>query len=115
LDEAQRSMRAITEQQEQTAIVSPPNSASLFQPRTRSELGSARAFGETRGSIGARANRRITKRIAESTLQEVTDMTIFPVHTMESAPESSKPALIGAMSTSPVLINSVVGLFGSQS
>jgi alkylhydroperoxidase family enzyme len=52
-------------------------------------------------------------------------MTTFPVHTMESAPEGSKPAmkqlqaafgmipnLIGAMSTSPVLINSLVGLFG---
>ena len=52
-------------------------------------------------------------------------MTKFPVHTIESAPERSKPALrqlqsafgmipnlIGAMSTSPVLINSLVGLFG---
>jgi alkylhydroperoxidase family enzyme len=52
-------------------------------------------------------------------------MTIFPVHTKESAPEGSKPALeqlqsafgmipnlIGAMATSPVLINSLVGLFG---
>jgi alkylhydroperoxidase family enzyme len=52
-------------------------------------------------------------------------MTTFPVHTMESAPEPSRPALqqlqstfgmipnlIGAMSTSPVLINSLVGLFG---
>jgi alkylhydroperoxidase family enzyme len=52
-------------------------------------------------------------------------MTTFPVHTVESAPEGSKPAvkelqsafgmipnLIGAMSTSPVLINSLVGLFG---
>jgi alkylhydroperoxidase family enzyme len=52
-------------------------------------------------------------------------MTTFPLHTMESAPEGSKPALkqlqsafgmipnlIGAMSTSPVLINSLVGLFG---
>ena len=53
-------------------------------------------------------------------------MTTFPVHTIESAPEGSKPALkqlqsafgmipnlIGAMSTSPVLINSLVGLFGN--
>ena len=53
-------------------------------------------------------------------------MTNFPVHTIESAPEGSKPALqklqsafgmipnlIGAMSTSPVLINSLVGLFGN--
>ena len=51
-------------------------------------------------------------------------MTNFPVHTIESAPERSKPALqqlqsafgmipnlIGAMSSSPVLINSLVGLF----
>jgi alkylhydroperoxidase family enzyme len=53
-------------------------------------------------------------------------MTNFPVHTLESAPERSKPALqqlqsafgmipnlIGAMSTAPVLINSLVGLFGN--
>ena len=52
-------------------------------------------------------------------------MTNFPVHTIESAPEHSKPALrelqstfgmipniAGAMATSPVLINSLVGLFG---
>jgi alkylhydroperoxidase family enzyme len=52
-------------------------------------------------------------------------MTDFPVHTMESAPERSKPSLqqlqsafgmipnlIGAMSTSPILIDSLVGLFG---
>jgi alkylhydroperoxidase family enzyme len=51
-------------------------------------------------------------------------MSQFPVHTMKSAPEASKPAmeslqaafgflpnLLGAMSTSPVLINSLVGLF----
>ena len=53
-------------------------------------------------------------------------MTSFPVHTLRSAPERSKPAmqqlqsafgmipnLIGAISTSPVLINSLVGLFGN--
>ena len=53
-------------------------------------------------------------------------MTNFPVHTIESAPEPSKPAMqqlqsafgmipniAGAMSTSPVLINSLVGLFGN--
>lgn len=53
-------------------------------------------------------------------------MTNFPVNTIESAPEPSKPAmqqlqsafgmipnLIGAISTSPVLINSLVGLFGN--
>jgi alkylhydroperoxidase family enzyme len=51
-------------------------------------------------------------------------MASFPVNTIDSAPEASKPALrqlqstfgmlpnlIGAMSTSPVLINSLVGLF----
>jgi AhpD family alkylhydroperoxidase len=51
-------------------------------------------------------------------------MTNFPVYTIESAPERSKPALqqlqsafgmipniAGAMATSPVLINSLVGLF----
>jgi alkylhydroperoxidase family enzyme len=53
-------------------------------------------------------------------------MTNFPVHSLESAPERSKPALqqlqsafgtipniAGAMATSPVLINSLVGLFGN--
>jgi alkylhydroperoxidase family enzyme len=53
-------------------------------------------------------------------------MTTFPVNTIDSAPELSKPAmqqlqsafgmipnLIGAISTSPVLINSLVGLFGN--
>jgi alkylhydroperoxidase family enzyme len=53
-------------------------------------------------------------------------MTNFPVHTIDSAPERSKPALLqlrsifgmfpniaGAMATSPVLINSLVGLFGN--
>jgi AhpD family alkylhydroperoxidase len=53
-------------------------------------------------------------------------MASFPVHTIESAPERSRPALrqlqsafgmipniAGAMATSPVLINSLVGLFGN--
>jgi AhpD family alkylhydroperoxidase len=53
-------------------------------------------------------------------------MTNFPVPTMESAPERSKPALqqlqsafgmipniAGAMAISPLLINSLVGLFGN--
>jgi alkylhydroperoxidase family enzyme len=53
-------------------------------------------------------------------------MTTFPVHMLDTAPEGAKPALrqlqsafgmipnlIGAMSTSPVLINSLVGLFGN--
>jgi hypothetical protein len=51
-------------------------------------------------------------------------MTDFPIHTMQSAPARSKPALqqlqaafgmtpniAGVMATSPVLINSLVGLF----
>lgn len=51
-------------------------------------------------------------------------MNAFPVHTMESAPAQSKsslealqgifgmiPNLVGAMSTSPVLIDSLLGLF----
>lgn len=53
-------------------------------------------------------------------------MTSFPVNTIDSAPERSKAALqqlqstfgmlpniAGSMSTSPVLINSLVGLFGN--
>jgi AhpD family alkylhydroperoxidase len=53
-------------------------------------------------------------------------MTNFPVHTIDSAPEASRQALqslqaafgmipniAGAMATSPVLINSLVGLFGN--
>jgi alkylhydroperoxidase family enzyme len=53
-------------------------------------------------------------------------MTSFPVHTLESAPEGSKPALqqlqstfgmipniLGAIATSPVLINTLVGMFGN--
>jgi AhpD family alkylhydroperoxidase len=56
----------------------------------------------------------------------MTYMASFPVHTIDSAPERSKPALrqlqtafgmipniAGAMATSPVLINSLVGLFGN--
>jgi alkylhydroperoxidase family enzyme len=52
-------------------------------------------------------------------------MTSFPVHTLDSAPEASKPALralrstfgmvpnlLGAMATSPQLLNGLVGLFG---
>ena len=53
-------------------------------------------------------------------------MTHFPVHTIDSAPERSKqslqqlqsafgmvPNIVGAIATSPVLINSLVGLFGN--
>jgi alkylhydroperoxidase family enzyme len=60
-----------------------------------------------------------------ATSTRLTQMTTFPVSTIESAPEGSKPALhqlqsafgmipnlIASMSTSPVLINSLVGLFG---
>ena len=52
-------------------------------------------------------------------------MPAFPIHTIESAPEQSRPSLealqgafgiipniAGAMATSPVLIGSLVGLFG---
>jgi alkylhydroperoxidase family enzyme len=52
-------------------------------------------------------------------------MEQFPVHTIDSAPEAAQPALrdlnatfgiipnvVGVMATSPVLINSLVGLFG---
>ena len=53
-------------------------------------------------------------------------MTNFPIHTIDSAPERSKPALkqlqsafgmipnlVGAVATSPVLVNCLVGLFGN--
>jgi alkylhydroperoxidase family enzyme len=53
-------------------------------------------------------------------------MTRFPVNTIDSAPERSQPAMkqlqatfgmvpniIGAIANSPVLINSLVGLFGN--
>lgn len=53
-------------------------------------------------------------------------MTDFPIHTLQSAPERSQPALkqlqsafgiipniAGAIATSPVLINGLVGLFGN--
>ena len=53
-------------------------------------------------------------------------MTNFPVHTTNSAPERSRPAprqlqsafgmipnIAGAMATSPVLIDSLIGLFGN--
>ena len=53
-------------------------------------------------------------------------MTNFPVHTLDSAPEDSRQALqslhaafamipniAGAMTTSPVLISSLVGIFGN--
>lgn len=53
-------------------------------------------------------------------------MASFPVHTLDSAPERSKPALrqlqsafgmipniAGTMASSPVLINSLVGLFAN--
>jgi AhpD family alkylhydroperoxidase len=58
--------------------------------------------------------------------KRVTNMTNFPIHTIETAPEGSKPALrqlqsafgmipniAAAIATSPVLINSLVGLFGN--
>ncbi len=58
-------------------------------------------------------------------LERQNQMEPFPVYTIDSAPEASKPALrdlhaafgiipniAGAMAASPVLINSLVGLFG---
>jgi alkylhydroperoxidase family enzyme len=64
--------------------------------------------------------------MAQLNIDEGSNMTHFPVHTMKSAPEGSKPALqqlqsafgmlpniAGAIATSPVLINSLVGLFGN--
>lgn len=64
--------------------------------------------------------------MAQFDIGEGSNMTHFPVHTMKSAPERSKPALhqlqsafgmlpniAGAIATSPVLINSLVGLFGN--
>jgi alkylhydroperoxidase family enzyme len=60
-----------------------------------------------------------------SLFSEVSIMRPFPVHTIESAPEASRPSLAalqnafgklpniaGAMATSPVLIDALVGLFG---
>jgi hypothetical protein len=72
------------------------------------------------GSVKASAE------MTQDNISEGSDMTHFPVHTMDSAPEGSKPALqqlqsafgmipnmAGAIATSPVLINSLVGLFGN--
>jgi alkylhydroperoxidase family enzyme len=95
-------------------------------------------FGEKRGLFGTSANARAHTlvcirvgrgvcHIAPSKYQErLTFMTSFPVYTMDTAPEGSKPALrqlqaafgivpniAGSMATSPVLINSLVGLFGN--
>jgi alkylhydroperoxidase family enzyme len=100
-------------------------------------VGTGKQFGEKRGLIGILASRRghILMHqvgrgvcfIASPEYQErLNFMTNFPVYTMDSAPEGSKPALgqlqaafgmipniAGAMATSPVLINSLVGLFGN--
>jgi alkylhydroperoxidase family enzyme len=99
-------------------------------------------FGENRGFIGILANAP-TPRLHHTGIgqrhpprrshgkhvkhhKRLTPMTSFPVYTLESAPERSKPALqqlqsafgmipniAAAMATSPVLINSLVGLFGN--
>jgi hypothetical protein len=58
--------------------------------------------------------------------EKVTQMADFPVHTIDTDPERSQPALrqlqsalglipniAGAIATSPVLINSLVGLSGN--
>jgi len=73
-----------------------------------------------------RTTRWTERRVASlSKLERPTQMEGFPVYTIDSAPEGSKPALrdlhavfgtvpniAGVMATSPVLINSLVGLFG---
>jgi alkylhydroperoxidase family enzyme len=64
--------------------------------------------------------------MAQLNIDEGSNMTNFPVHTIKSAPEGSKralqdlqsafgilPNIAGAIATSPVLINSLVGLFGN--
>jgi AhpD family alkylhydroperoxidase len=74
-----------------------------------------------RGQWGDRQARRTS--LSQFERQE--QMEQFPVYTIDTAPEASKPALqdlyaafgiipniAGAMATSPVLINSLVGLFG---
>jgi alkylhydroperoxidase family enzyme len=63
--------------------------------------------------------------VAFPLFSEMSIMRPFPVHTIESAPEASRPSLAalqnafgklpniaGAMATSPVLIDALVGLFG---
>ena len=97
-------------------------------------------IGGKRGSIGERFDRRPLKTTINEAPEGLSSaaapciawkkgpnkMTKFPVNTIESAPEGSKPALrqlqatfgmipniLGVMSTSPVLINSLVGLFGN--
>lgn len=64
-------------------------------------------------------------RMDDAELQRRIKMQSFPVYTIDDAPEKSKPALqalqsafgiipniAGAMATSPVLIDSLVGIFG---
>ena len=62
---------------------------------------------------------------SQHSLERLNQVEQFPVYTVDSAPEASRPALrdlhaafgiipniAGVMATSPVLINSLVGLFG---
>src|ERR1700723_1503558 len=92
------------------------NEGLLARPPSVAHLGLG-CSGSAKGSA-AMTPRQHQRRLAQ--------MTHFPVHTMESAPERSKPALrqlqsafgmipniAGAMATSPVLINCLVALFGN--
>jgi AhpD family alkylhydroperoxidase len=74
---------------------------------------------------GGHGKRRTAASSSQKLAQEANQMEQFSVYTIDSAPEGSKPALrdlhasfgiipniAGVMATSPVLINSLVGLFG---
>jgi alkylhydroperoxidase family enzyme len=89
----------------------------------------ASALARTEGLLAFMPTIKVLNSMATNPMEiptEVTHMTGFPVHTIESAPERAKPALqqlqsafgmlpniAGAIATSPVLINSLVGLFGN--
>src|SRR5271168_5157908 len=94
---------------------------SSFNPRLR------KSRPGKRGGEGGDFGQLIWLHAAKAARSErPNQMTHFPVLTMESAPERSKPALkqleaafgmipniAGVMASSPVLINSLVGLFGN--
>jgi hypothetical protein len=90
--------------------------------------GCGAGYGRNRGFFVFAYSWRQWRRIpncAENTRKEKeTQMVSYPVHTIESAPEGSKPALeqlqqafgfvpnlVGAIPNSPILIHSLVGLF----
>ena len=75
--------------------------------------------------LGRDGKRRTVAPSSQHTLERLNQMEQFPVYTVDSAPEGSKSALrdlhaafgmipniAGVMATSPVLIDSLVGLFG---